>query len=266
MSRRRRQSNPISLFSFQDIITSVTGILILLAILLAISVITQNNAPAVENTLVDVSSLIAAQSALQQEVTQMETRVAETQQRVNSWIGSSPEELERHKNSIEAAIQVMETDLKTSEAKVTASSAELKQQTLNPKLNADLAKAAQIKQQLEQAKQDLSQLESGNKIVYNFRDSSRAAWLVQISKGAILAGSRGASVAPSSFKSVKDFLQFANKLPESEKYFVLIVRPSGLSMYDAIKEKLDDMDADVGTDLIAEDQVVVDPVSGASFK
>ena len=57
MSRRKLNSSPMSLFSFQDIITATTGILILLALVLALSVIIQGAESEIETDYADDSQI-----------------------------------------------------------------------------------------------------------------------------------------------------------------------------------------------------------------
>ena len=57
MSRRKNNSAPMSLFSFQDIITATTGILILLALVLALSVIIQGAESEIESDFADDSQI-----------------------------------------------------------------------------------------------------------------------------------------------------------------------------------------------------------------
>src|SRR5687767_1677296 len=75
MSRRGRGGTPISLFSFQDIITSVTGIMILITLILALEVI-QNTEKSPQNRTQELTAEL--QQAAQQAAS-VQTTVAATQ-------------------------------------------------------------------------------------------------------------------------------------------------------------------------------------------
>src|SRR5262245_5426312 len=75
MSRRGRGGTPISLFSFQDIITSVTGIMILVTLILALDVIRRRQgAPDTQTAALTLELQQAASQAQQVQTTLAATR------------------------------------------------------------------------------------------------------------------------------------------------------------------------------------------------
>lgn len=266
MSRRGRHSNPISLFSFQDIVTSVTGILILLAILLAVSVIQQGSAPPVTSEREDATQMKATKASLQAKILKLEQTINETMSTVNSWIGATPDELRNQKNNLETAIELLQQS-NSSLRDQNQQTEETVQQFINdPEMKNTNARVAELKEKIEQTKKDLEQLKSGSRVVYNFRSMEKSAWLVQISGGKILACRAGERAKPRDFDSAKSFTKFAQTVPSDEQYFVLVVKPSGLAEFDAVKQELDDLGIDVGVDLVGEANTVVDSETGAAFK
>ena len=266
MSRRNRQENPISLFSFQDIVTSVTGILILIAIMLAISVITQGATPAGQTETVDASELQATKSQLEESVKSLEARVKTNQAAVNSWLGATKEELEQQRASYQAAGQITRENIKRLQAEVARTEESVKQFIADPEVQATNAQVQELKRKLAEAQKELDALRSGSRVFYNFRTGDRTAWLVQISGGEILACRANEQGKARVFRNAGELLAFARGLPSSEQYLVLVVRPSGLAAFDQIKEQCDDEDIDVGVELIGEQQVVVDRETGAAGK
>jgi hypothetical protein len=103
-------------------------------------------------------------------------------------------------------------------------------------------------------------------VFYNFHAGSRDAWLVQISEGQILAGRAKEKEKPQVFGNSSGFINFVKRLPNDEKYLILVVRPSGIGSFDAIRNALEDSDIDIGVELITEQQVVIDPETGAGSK
>ena len=101
--------------------------------------------------------------------------------------------------------------------------------------------------------------------VYNFRNSTRTPWLVEISGDKILTAKVGSTDAPRSFDTATQFNKFAAGRPRSEQYFVLVAKPSGIDGFRDIRAYLSIQSMDTGVELIAEDQVAVDPVKGVGF-
>ncbi|MFN5321140.1 MAG: hypothetical protein ACK49R_07005 [Planctomycetota bacterium] len=266
MSRRNRQENPISLFSFQDIVTSVTGILILLAIMLAISVITQGATPAGQMETVDARELQAAKARLELEVRSLESRMKSNQAAINSWLGATKEELQQQQASYQEAVRINRDEINQLKQEVDLSDEVVKQFIADPEVQATNAQVKELKEKLAEAQKELDALRSGSRVFYNFRTGTRTAWIVQVAGSEILACRANERAKAQVFRGPDDLLKFARSLPSNEQYLVLVVRPSGLVAFDRIKELCDKEDIDIGVELIGEQQVVVDPETGAAGK
>lgn len=264
MSRRKKHSAPMSLFSFQDIITATTGILILLALILALSVIIQGAESTVDLVLAD-DELLAYRTELFADVEQMKQLTREIAVESSTWSSATPADLARKIEIASAKRDRLLDSIQTTEESLDH------QQEQFQKLNSiamiqDLdAKLLNATTSVEDLTRQIKELKSNNRLVYNFRNSSRAAWLVEISGTRILAAKVSTKDSPKSFRSAYEFNRFTAGLQSSEQYFVLVVKPSGIANYRTIKPYLMQEQADIGTELVSEDQVVVDPVKGAGF-
>jgi len=266
MSRRRRQENPISLFSFQDIVTSVTGILILLTIMLAISVITQGATPAGQVERVDVTELVETKQSLEQEVTRLQSQVKSNQTTINSWLGASTDEMLRLKANYRSNATVTRESIQKLQSELKLKTEEVNQFIQDPETKATNAQVADLKKKIDEAKKELDALRSGSRVFYNFRTGSRAPWIVQLSGKEILACRANQRSKPNSFSTPNQLIDFAKKLSQAEQYLVLVVRPSGLSSFEKIRGECQKLGIDIGIELIGEEQVVVDPETGAAAK
>lgn len=108
------------------------------------------------------------------------------------------------------------------------------------------------------------EIKNSNRIVYNFRKTSRTPWLVQIDDGQLIAAMAGSGKAQE-FTSPAQFIRFAKTLPRKQKYVVMIVRPDGVANFDDVKEELGDLGFDLGVELIGDTVVAVDLIKGAVF-
>lgn len=266
MPRRQRNDNPISLFSFQDIVTSVTGILILLAIILAISVITQGATPAGQAEMVDARELQAVKSRLEQEVQSLESRIKSNQAAVNSWLGATQEELQQQQASYQEAVRITRERIEQLQQDVVQNDEAVKRFIADPELKATNAQVLELKKKLAQAEKELDALRSGSRIFYNFRTGNRTAWIVQIAGNEILACRANQQAKAQVYRGPDELLRFARALPSSEQYLVLVVRPSGLDAFERIKELCEKEDIDIGVELIGEQQIVIDRETGATGK
>ena len=266
MARRRQLGNPISLFSFQDIVTAVTGILILLALTLAISVITQGTAPAGNLESVDAQELVTTKARLKEELASLQARMNSNQTAVSTWLASTREELEQQLASYQEAVRLARLKIPELEAEVSQSEQRLRMMVDNPEVVTTNAKLADLESRLAEARRELDSLRAGTRVFYNFRAGNRAAWLVQISGHEILVCRANTQAKPEVFSRPAELMKFVSVLPENEQYLVLVVKPSGLAAFEIIRELCAKKNVEVGVELIGEEQVVVDPETGASEK
>ena len=264
MSRRKLNSPPMSLFSFQDIITATTGILILLALVLALSVIIQGAESEIETDYAD-DSQIAQRDNLAIEVNRLSELLSDMNQASSTWVNSTPSELKEkiqsatiEENRFQREIKNFEKLLRDQKDNYLELDLAIKSTDLKNRIGQqdDTIKAAAIR---------LSELKSADRIFYNFRANSREVWLVEISGTKIITYKPGSSSAPREFEAVWKFNKHAASLKTSEQYFVLFLKPSGMSNYNKIYSYLDENNCEIGLELIGESQTVVDPDKGTGF-
>ena len=110
MARQDNDSNPISLFSFQDIITAITGIMFLVVLLMIILFM--------QNYLQRTPTQPATSAALQQEVSRLQQQLQKLQHEQDRFEQSltelqqfSPEALQQHKQLLQQQIQIQRQQL-----------------------------------------------------------------------------------------------------------------------------------------------------------
>ncbi|MDA7926339.1 hypothetical protein N9B46_05780 [Mariniblastus sp.] len=254
----------MSLFSFQDIITATTGILILLALVLALSVIIQGAESEIETDYAD-DKQIAQRDILANEVNRLSELLSDMNQASSTWVNSTPSELKEkiqsatiEENRFQREIRNFEKLLRDQKDNYLELDLAIKSTDLKNRIGQqdDANKAAAIR---------LSELKSADRIFYNFRANSREVWLVEISGTKIITYKPGSNSAPREFDAVWKFNKHAASLKTSEQYFVLFLKPSGMSNYNKIYSYLDENNCEIGLELIGESQTVVDPDKGTGF-
>ena len=93
--RRRDQTAPMSLFSFQDIITSVTGIIITVTLVLALELVQSLAERQSTETPAVARQVRTALEEARQQVEALRSQVRNEGDRVARWAALSPHQLER---------------------------------------------------------------------------------------------------------------------------------------------------------------------------
>ena len=113
MRKRRREETPFSLFAFQDIITSVTGILLLIMLLLCLSLAAQDltNDPPVETQ--ESSSVANAHRLkdLQERVSRLQETLDQKQRQRELEESLTPELATRRTETLESELKSLEQQI-----------------------------------------------------------------------------------------------------------------------------------------------------------
>lgn len=280
---RRKPAAAFSLFSFQDIITSVTAILILVMILLTIELVTRQRhqattSPDATRRHIDSTAkrLESVASRLRDEVAARRTqRTTYTVQQVQDVLAATQadlaatrlrlDETQRTRNAVARLLATAEE-----EAAVHASDAEqlatLKRELDEDREEADRLEAASLKEQerQENRKREITETpRSGTELVFNPpADSDRRAWLVELSGDgatvALLGADRTQRLGFDTDAGSAAESWIASLTPEGD-YCLLLVRPSATKgLGREIEQRLNDAGIRFGIDLIGEDQAVRD--------
>jgi hypothetical protein len=259
MRSRRKKTSPFSLFAFQDIITSVTGIMILITMTLALDLV--QKATSSPRT---VTPAIAEQ---------VEVAVAESKQ-----------EISRLEQVLSAGVGAIHLDARTARKQLKdlkRAREELDQQ--NVSLSSELNAASARKQAVEEQSQSVShetlqqlqaelvasrnqilKLKESNRVVFNKpAGTSKTSWLVQLDKDSVLVAESGKNAAPLEFSTPEEFLGWAGGQDANSMYFVVLIKPSGIRRFGPIRETLQSDGFDLGYDLLSADQTAIDPETGA---
>jgi len=282
MSRRRRSLNStkISFFAFQDIITSVSGILILVTLILATELdrptsrTTHDADPELERKLsetlrqqaeVDAQNrnlqglLTAAETApatekLEADITRLRTQLAEEKKKhVNV-----AEQLAASQSAIEARDRTLGlTDLKAQIQRVVQEAESLARQE------------AKVREEMMKLEQGVASVQSK---LLNLREREGKLWLIpdksSTTKEPILATISGSSAKVERFDhpdQAKEFSKtsarsgFDSYLAEAKplnQYVVFLVRPSGIELFERLVKLARDKGFEVGFDALEEDREI----------
>lgn len=262
MCRRKGHSVPFSLFAFQDIITSVTGIILLITMMMAVELVQnmqraasapqEQKAPAVERT---VRRAIEENS---QEIVRLERLLEET-----TTIRFDADALRRRLANLSAATAELETqttrieatqkDIDQRRAELTVQSKELSPEAIDV-----------LVQQQREVAQQIEAMRQSNRVIFNRPDgAAKSPWLVELNADRILAAEMGVRRPPQTFPSAAEFLTWVGGRNSGAIYFVILVKPDSIEIFETLRQELQDRQFEVGYDLLRADQTAIDPNTGA---
>ncbi len=265
MTRRKPQSSPFSLFSFQDIITATTGILVLLALVLALSVVMQQStaAPAANDYVADLEKEIADLSAA---IKQLEATATADNSRNKLLASLTPEELENKLKTLQASLDTTTSNNAVTKKTISMLEKKLKDENILETLDRLEKQKQAVDARTAETQTKLNELQSSSRVVYNFRATATSPYLVEIDGAELKTAKTGVKAPARIDTTVRGLVEFAESQPASQRYFLLLVKPSGIKKYSLLKPYLEKMNADIGVELIGEDLKVVDPKTGGVFQ
>lgn len=269
MRNRRRQWAAFSLFSFQDIVTSVMGIVTLIVMVSAIELVSRSlESPAVQNRMVriDLEAAIVAASA---QLARLRKAIA-----AGGWddlAKLSPADIDRESAALGQLLPTLQRDLKSAQQRLAqAQQRRNKAAAALAARTSDQERLDRLKQELASLEQELARITSASALFYRPSETGgKQAWMVQISGQEIRAarlGPKGPATvfAGSTADSRKNqFLAWARDRAAEREYFVLLIQPSGVEVSRKIQEELRQRGFGVGLDLIGAKQTAVDVEQGA---
>lgn len=268
MGRRRRAAlKKFSLFSFQDIITCLMGIMLLLTLLIAMQIVEQ---PARSNSEVSAKhrQLAADIDALRKQTTALRKQAESNRQVLSSGVLASPELLQPKLAEAAAAKSAAEEELRQLQA---AAASETKASADAVQMAAKQTAAAAAEQQLLTTELNRLQslqnaVQSGSRVVYNrYRGSAESCWIVEFSSDqSIQAAPIGRKQKPITFTGIPATIAWIRRQRQQGAEFLILLKPAATEAADMLPEMLRRENIPHGYDLLGQDQTAIDPEQGAA--
>jgi uncharacterized phage infection (PIP) family protein YhgE len=279
--RRHRNESPISFFSFQDIIMSVVGIVILITLLLILKLITQMSLaePVPESTVSVqeltelIESLKSSLHEIQDEITVMYKKQQDsqvwtpTQDQIDA-LQMATERLEAEITEIMQTIENATKNLEQLKQNQSLKLAEEKEKQIKQlkelleQLKTQNKELAQQQKELQTKEEELQQnnAELDKKLVAenipqlhisSVKTTDKTPYVFIYGQNGIDVISIDGSVKKT-FTSQKQFYSWADTCNQKTEYFVLFVRPSKFDRYEEVLGDLRLKGFDVGLQVIGE--------------
>lgn len=271
MVRRSRQSAPISLFSFQDIITAVTGVLILVTLLLTLQLIdakeledTYGSARLVEKLKSAVADAENRRAALKSQLEQSQETLRETAETSAPILSAQIAELSAKAEDLSRAIASAEAEQKRMETRLRNA------ETERFEAERDREKLDQLRRATSQLKQEIESDRTQDRVFYSFpRGAFRNGWLVEVA-GDYVAVAQVDQTSPLAYfrgsqrSRVESFMNWSDEVDDDANYFLFVIRPSGVESFRSLEERIRSTGRAYGFDLIDEYQKLLDLEKGAA--
>lgn len=281
---RRKPAAAFSLFSFQDIITSVTAILILVMLLLAVELTRKRQGKAAADPGVTrrklekvVEELEATAARIREDIAAAHLAEAsyQTREQLELQLQQSTDRLDQARLQRDDALKTLriaERARVEAEAALASRDADRELvQSLTANVAEDRAEADQLerenaseRQRQARRRQEVEDRpKSGTQLVFNRpADSSRRPWLVELSSEGVVAvmlGTNNREMFGDPAAADGPLAAWISGLQPAGDYCLLLIRPSaGATLLDDVESKLVRAGVQYGLDFIGEDQVVRD--------
>ncbi len=267
MPRRRIGTPVFSLFSFQDIITSVTGIMILITLLMTLELIQRTMQSPQNRTAEVVASLDQQIAETREAIEVLRERIREQQKEQTPDMFLSVDTLQDRLNDIEDRTSRADRDaIRLARQRQTTTSELSRQQQEQSSRTDEARQLAELQKKLKEKQQQLQKLSTGNRVVYNpARGTSKTQWLVELRESEIVAARLGVSQAPHQFADVPGFRTWLSQLGSAGHYCMVLIRPSAVDRCEEVLQALDEVRIQYGYDAIDDSTTVIDPQTGAGI-
>lgn len=249
MKRRKSNAPSVSFFAFQDIITAVVGIFILITLLLVLE-LAQRVEAAAQTPLADIAAVIEAIESLKQETQRMVTEIdrrteaADQDAELNEF--NRAERTDRLENAVAVAqARLKELNEKAKETADRIAAAEKKETTLlmrSEELRDDSSILEQLRAKLAEVENAINRLDGDDTPLFRDKtETGRFVTLITFRAGTIElrdALSRGSIdfTGPKKLGDLRDWLT-TNELAKRQLF--LVVTPGAAGDFEAIRSTLD---------------------------
>ena len=275
MSRRGRSGPTISLFSFQDIITSVTAIVTVITLLLALDLVQRKQSKASDSSTMLAVEVLNRLRQAEAELAALQTTSATTEEITRDVAATSPAELRAEIAERESAIEALERERTRLQHQAEATEARRKD-VLVEQFDLEPAKreTSQVELTITELERQRREELAENRLVYALpRGTTQAGWLIEVDGSDLLVAPLGRPAKPLKFtagvslfssSAVKQLEHWIDREKLFSAYFLILVRPNGSNIFGDVQASLLRKKISHGSDLIGEDQVVLHPERGAA--
>jgi hypothetical protein len=254
--KRRNNGPSVSFFAFQDIITAVVGIFILITLLLVLE-LAQRVEAAGSTPTADVSSVVQMIETLQGEVERMTQELQQRIESQNETAGINEFNRQEETDKLEDKSKILQQQLATATEMATdlskriaaAKQEENKLLLQSEELGSQRSLLEELQQKVAQVQNEINRLESDDTPV--FRDQTEQGRFITL----ITLGAGKIEIRDALTKFTQDYtgprrtndlFAWLDTNDLSSRQIYLVIKPGGTPDFDAVQERLDNKKAVYG--------------------
>lgn len=256
---KRNSDLKISLFSFQDIITSVTGVMILLTLLLAMELVEKvESSPPVQTQQI-TEELKARINAVKYQVSELKNRISQSNQEAVTLVNISDESIESEVAELESTLDLLQDKsekIHDSQKNLDQTKTEL-EKAESSKVEID-SEIAALEKKIQDFKSRINKVNSGLVVLLEPRQGDhRAPWVIEVFHSRIIVSSIKIKTNSTEFKEIYEFDRWLKAQNPSRLYFFLIGHRGGFELLQKTRTSLTSNGYDYGMDLLLDNQNAV---------
>jgi len=263
--RRRSSQSAFSLFAFQDIITSVMGIMVLITLILALELMERTVESPPVQTAVMIEDIRRINEEMAQEIVKLQSQLDNSSEEIFQLPSLSAEllsdELEKlaqdneqkRKGLSQVRIEMVSRSEKLNNFRVQENSRRSGEQVELDKL---LAK-------IDELKEVLRQTEATDRVFFRSGLVGKRTYLVEVSSSGFVAAEIGVQSRPTSFSSPTDFQKWIESLSTKLDAIYLVAKPGGTENLLKAQESIKSRGMEYGYSIVSKTQTLIDPKIGA---
>jgi hypothetical protein len=266
MTRRRRRAKGVkfSLFVFQDIITCVMGIMLLLTLMLCLQIVVNPGLDDVKNDRRALAELRQLAESLRANVDELQSAVSRNRELLDSGVLMNQDILAEQQQQTKNDNALLAQSIKDVAARTKRSSQTGK--SLRDAASKDPAisqtKAAVSK--AADATKILRKLQAGRLVPYQRPKGSKTCWLIEVSSPSqIKVGRIGRKEKPISINTYGDCLTWIKN--QSSADFLIVVKPKAWDVKSEWEQPLQQAGITYAFDVIGQDKAALDDIMGAGY-
>lgn len=277
MSRRGRSGPTISLFSFQDIITSVTAIVTVIALLLALDLVQRKQSRTSDSTALLAAEVSKRLEQLEAELAQLQTMASMTDELARELADATPADLQREITARQQDLQRLEQQRSRLEEQARLWKDREKEQLAEQfDLEPFKQEATTVEAMTAELERQRADEHAENRTIYSLpRGTQKKGWIVELESGRITIAPIGRAEPPKTFESsgvsligtsaAGNFAKWIDSQSREDFYFLLLLRPDSGDEFDQVHKMLETKKISHGFDLIDAERTVFHPERGAAL-
>ena len=267
MARRSRTHPQMSLLAFQDIITAVTGIVIVMVLMLILELPEHNSGSPPSSDTPPLAELQTQLADVHEQIEQLKEQARRAAETTGTLAENSPEDIDREIRQLQAQREQLERDLRQAEQNSrdlrqrAARDASGQQASLQRQLEALRRRIAALEQQLKEE-------QASQRPLYQMPGSMRQeGWLAVVEQRQIQVAPIGRAARPVTFRGTEAaalFISWLEREQHQRSYFLLLIRPDGPRVFDELEAALARRKVTFGFDAVGQQDELLDPNKGTA--